>query len=175
MVTVCCSSIFSLHPLSISGEQWHAIGAARQEQQKAAAKTLPLPFQTLAGERYLVHNWFGSGSEDVRAVAASQHPALCPSGDVQEPGDASLPICGCGWWTAGRQVATLPWRLIPPGSSTPMRSYQADDVLTEFVERIAAGESTDMPWTVVWEAAETSHEANDVQVQPKRRVSSVNL
>jgi hypothetical protein len=172
MIAVHCSTICSL----LSSEQWHAIEAARQEQKKAVAKTSPLPFQTLAGERYLVHNWFGSGSEDVRAVAASQYPALGPSGDaqdVQEPSDARLPSCCCGWWTTGRQVATLPWRVIPPGSATLMRSYQADDVLTVFVERIAAGEATDMPWTVVWEAAETPHEANGGQVRPKRQVSSV--
>jgi hypothetical protein len=139
----------------MSRRQLRAIEAARQEQKKAAAKTLPLPLQTLAGERYLIHNWFGSGSEDVRAVAASQYPAFGTSGDVQESGDASLPSCCCGWWTTRRQVATLPWRVIPPGSSTPMLSYQADDVLTKFVECIAAGEATYMPWTVVWDAAET--------------------
>jgi hypothetical protein len=54
-----------------------------------------------------------------------------------------------------------------------MRSYQADDVLTVLVERVAAGEATDTPWTVVWEAAETPHEANGGQVLPKRQVSIV--
>jgi hypothetical protein len=96
IITVHAFSMQSLHPLGISSKQWCAIEAARQEQKNAAAKTLPLPFQTLAGVRFLVHNWFGSGSEDVRAVAASQHHALGPSGDVQEPGDASLPSCCCG-------------------------------------------------------------------------------
>jgi hypothetical protein len=159
-----------LHPRYINSEQGHAIEAACQKQK---AKTLPLPLQTLDGERYLIHNWFGSGSEDVRAVAASQYPALGPPGDVQEPGDASLPSCCCGWWTTGRQVATLPWRVISPGSATPMRSYQADDVLMVFVERMAAGEAADMPWAVVWEAAETPNEANGGQVRPKCQVSIV--
>jgi hypothetical protein len=54
-----------------------------------------------------------------------------------------------------------------------MRSYQADDVVTVFLERIATGDATDMSWTVVWEAAEAPNEANVVQVRPKCQVSIV--
>jgi hypothetical protein len=93
MITVQSQS----QPTEHSGEQWHAIETAREEQKEAAAKTLPLPFRTLTGECYSVHNWFGSGPSGVRTVAASQCPALGPSGDVQKPDNASLPSCCCGW------------------------------------------------------------------------------
>jgi hypothetical protein len=155
--------------------------AARLVREKAMVKTLVLPLQTLAGERYLVHSW--GEAEDVRAVAASQHPVLGLFGpDVVVHGtalEASDPHC-CGW-TSEREVATItttrvyttPWRMLPPGSSTPLPSCRADTVLEVLEERIAAGEATDMPWTVVWDAAEPALQASARQVQPTRQMTPV--
>jgi hypothetical protein len=59
----------------------------------------------------------------------SRHHLRAASWNVDSTPRAAGSCC-CIWWTAAKQqVATLPWRTIPPGSATPMRSHRVADVL----------------------------------------------
>jgi hypothetical protein len=99
-------------------------------------QVLPILLQTLASERYLVRNWSRKRSccrkVDFRAIASAQHPEL------------------------GRFAA---WKVLPPGCSVPMSSYQPADVLAVLEERLATSEPTDTPWTIVWDVLATSEQA----------------
>jgi hypothetical protein len=148
----------------------HEPTAAEVQEARLRLETPTLPLQTLAGEQYLVNGWLDRPMDDVRAVAASQHPALGLRGPDLAVHGTTIEASAPKWWrwTSTREVATVtmvpvfatPWRVIPPGSAAPMLSHQPADVLVEFAARVAAGQAQDAPWTIVWDTEVAEHGAD---------------